>query len=400
MEIKELLGGDAKTGSGGATQYLFGNGAKISRITTFCPDIIGPGPTHLYLIDHGGALALVDTGIPTDLAKSFFYEWRNQPMPDFVRSASADLSHLEFSKGLKAAGYSVGDIDLIVLTHGHPDHFLMTNAILSEKEIPVSMHILDTPQVCNPWGIFGNWISRLNQMTGTGMPAPWSLQDPVLTKIFQGLDLDSLGLTVKVTDPFFVDGPLTIGGSVVDGVSVKSLQGHSPGGIGLLVEVGEGASALICGDVMLNPITPHPDNLLVYLRTLRQLRGRTDIGAAMPGHGEFIPDTGARAEAIEDHHKARLFKTYMAFDTPKSVWDIATTPGYFDAYVAPEKFNLLAGLEALVHIELLNMANGLNREETGNPAQHFRSAGEPFEAVYGRVQELVEDEGYQPFMRY
>jgi glyoxylase-like metal-dependent hydrolase (beta-lactamase superfamily II) len=400
MEIKELLSGDTKTGSGGVTQYIFENTSKITRITTFCPDIIGPGPTHLYIIDHAGVLTLVDTGIPTDLAKSFFYEWRNASMPDVVSSAPPDLSRLELLNGLKAAGYSVRDLDLIILTHGHPDHFLNTNAILSDHEIPVSMHILDTPLVCNPWGIFGNWVSRLSQMSGTGMPAPWSLQDQVVTRIFHGLDLGSRGLTVKITDPLFVDGPLTIGGSVVDGLSVKSLQGHSPGGIGVIVETGEGKSALICGDVMLNPITPHPDNLLVYLRTLRWLRRRTDIGAAMPGHGELILDTGARARDIEEHHKARLLKTYGAFESPKSIWDIATMPRYFDAYVAPEKFNLLAGLEALVHVELLNMANGLKRTETGNHSQRFQADGETFEAVYSRISELVDDEGYNPFMRY
>ena len=149
-----------------------------------------------------------------------------------------------------------------------------------------------------------------------------------------------------------------------------------------MIEIGEGEKTLICGDVLLNPITPHPDNLLIYLRTLRRLQSQPDIRTALPGHGEFIPDVGARVRSIEGHHKSRLLATYKAFDSPKSVWDIATMPGYFDAYVAPEKFNLLAALEALVHIELLNMANGLKRTDTGNPTQRFRADGEPFDAVY------------------
>ena len=56
-------------------------------------------------------------------------------------------------------------------------------------------------------------------MAGAGMPAPWSLQDPVLGKIFKGLDLDSLGLAVKITDPIFIDGPLTIAGSAGEDIS-------------------------------------------------------------------------------------------------------------------------------------------------------------------------------------
>ena len=48
------------------------------------------------------------------------------------------------------------------------------------------------------------------------------------------------------------------------------------------------------GDVLLNPITPHPDDLLAYLRTLEELSHYNDIVLVLPGHGELIRDLAAR----------------------------------------------------------------------------------------------------------
>ena len=59
---------------------------RITQITTFCPDMVGPGPTHVYLIDNGKKV-LVDTGIPTLLAKAMFYAWRGEPIPPEMAGA-------------------------------------------------------------------------------------------------------------------------------------------------------------------------------------------------------------------------------------------------------------------------------------------------------------------------
>lgn len=43
----------------------------------------------------------------------------------------------EFNKVLKANGFSIQDIDRILLTHHHPDHIGIVNRVLKEKEMPV-----------------------------------------------------------------------------------------------------------------------------------------------------------------------------------------------------------------------------------------------------------------------
>jgi glyoxylase-like metal-dependent hydrolase (beta-lactamase superfamily II) len=236
-------------------------------------------------------------------------------------------------------------------------------------------------------------------MAATGMPPANSSRDFGESDQFRGLDLDSLGVGIKIDSPLFGEGPLKINGAPLTKVSVEHIPGHSPGSVGLIV--GEGNSKiLICGDVLLNPITPHPDDLLEYLRSLEKLGARQDIALTLPAHGEEIRDLGERVELLKDHHRNRLWLTFEACSQEKSVWDIATMPGYFDSYVDPCKFNFLAGLEALVHMELLNMVDGLTRTDIKNGVHYFKKTEERFEDIYGRIDDLVQSENPVAIMRY
>ncbi len=386
--------------SGSVRQFVFPREKiRITQITTFCPDVVGPGSTNLYLID-GEALILVDAGIPTHLAKAFFYHWRNQPMPKEVEVLPADFSEKQLLEGLKIAGYSVSDIDLLVISHGHPDHFLMANAVLSRCSARVSAHILDTPAICNPWGMLHMWFSRVDQMRSTGMPRAKTPEQLIKEDTLRGFDLESLGVQLRVDSPFFHDGALTIQNSPVRGIEVRRLPGHSPGSVGLVVGGDGDDKVLICGDVLLNTITPHPDDLLVYLQTIEQLGKLDEIGLVLPAHGQAIRDLKGRAAFLREHHRDRLKLTYDACRVPRSVWDIATMSDYFDTYVDPKKFNYLAGLETLVHVEMLNMVRGVERTHIQDEVHYFKNRGEPFDAVYGRVMELVKDRGSRALLRY
>ena len=391
---------DSNVGSGGVRRFVLPGGkTRITRITTFCPDIIGPGPTHVYLIEDE-ALILVDTGIPTHLAQAFFYGWRNQPMPPEIGALTADHSEKELLEGLELAGYSAGDIDLIVISHGHLDHFLMADAVLSRGNAKVSAHVLDTPGICNPWGLIHHWLSRQHQIAGTGMPEAVEAKKRFGKTSGGGSAYASLRFSFEVDSPIFRDGPLDLGGHTLQRVQARHLPGHSPGSVGLLVgEEGE-SRALICGDVLLHPITPHPDDLLVYLQTLNRLKEFDDVDLVLPAHGKAIHNLGSRVQFLQRHHEKRLRLTYEACAEPKCVWDIASMPKYFDSYVDPVKFNFLAGTEALVHMELLAMADGLNRFHIREGVHYFQNSGEPFEEVYSRINQLTEDNNVKTLMRY
>ncbi len=65
---------------------------------------------------------------------------------------------------------------------------------------------------------------------------------------------------------------------------------------------------------------------------------------------------------------------------------------YFDVFVDPAKFNPLAGQEAFVHVELLQLAEGLQRSHADGFVHYFKNSGEKFEDVYDRVQYILDDE--------
>jgi hypothetical protein len=72
---------------------------------------------------------------------------------------------------------------------------------------------------------------------------------------------------------------------------------------------------------------------------------------------------------------------------------------YFDVFVDPAKFNPLAGQEAFVHVELLQLAGGLHRSHVDGIVHYFRNSGERFEDVYARVQSIIDDENTTMLMR-
>ena len=400
MNVKEIVLKPNETlNSGGVTRYEPPqDGVAVTRITTFCPDEIGPGPTHLYLIE-SDSVVLVDAGLPTMLAKAFFYQWRGQSIPSDVADLPADHSMRELLEGLKLAGRSMSDIDLLIFTHGHPDHFLMAPSILNGADASVSAHVLDTPTMCNPWGMLQMWIAGQQRMKATGMPEAFSARNMAGDQALQAFNLEALGAMVKVDAPIFGEGPLSVKGKKVRDVEVIHIPGHSQGSLGLLVGAGD-ERILISGDVILNPITPHPEDLLTYLRTIDRLEKLGNIAITLPAHGHAIPDLKARAQFLTDHHRHRLELTYGACSEPSSVWDIATMKSYFDVYIDPAKFNYLAGQEALVHMELLAMAHGLKRVDIKDQTSYYQNSGEPFEDVYVRAMEIVSNPASTPNMRY
>ncbi|MBW2063726.1 MAG: MBL fold metallo-hydrolase [Deltaproteobacteria bacterium] len=391
-----FLGHNSKSRSGRVRRFeLPGTRTRVTRITTFCPDVVGPGPTHIYLIE-SDVIVLMDTGIPTSLAKKLFYTWRGEPVPPEIEALPSDYSERQIAAGLQAAGYGFGDIDLLVISHGHPDHFLQGSSILRHGKTKVLAHLFETSAICNPWEMLSRWISGREKIVALGMPEP----SYPSRKLSDHVNHEARGLAFPVHIPVFRDSPLRINGSKTDHIHVKHLPGHSAGSIGLLVGRQDEQRILLPGDAILYPITPIPGDLLSYLRTLRKLERLEDIAIVLPAHGKAIKDLRARVLFLQNHHYRRLKLTYEACRTPRTLWEIATMPRYFDIRLDPDKFNPLASTETLAHMELLLMAGGIFRSHIRNGVHYFQNSGEPFTEVYERVLELVKEEKVHPILRY
>lgn len=381
---------NARHGSGRVRRFLLPDtGQRITQITTFCPNQVGPGATHVYFIEDEVPV-LLDAGMPTHIAKTLFYPWRFQTIPKHIERLPPDLSEQELNHGLKTAGCAMEDIHTLVISHGHPDHFLMGRQILDRSGARAMAHILDTPRVGNPWSPISTWLSRQQQAPAMGMPPAlpdsYSVAELVTETFGSWMDHH---LSFDIHDPIMRDGPLEAGGVRFEHVRVLHLPGHSPGSIGLLV--GSQEKILLCGDTLLSPITPIPDNLLDYLRTLEKLRTIQDVAWVLPAHGKAFRNLDKRLRQLWKHHRRRLKKCYRACKKPNSVWDIATTGGLFDVPVDPKTFNLLAAMETLAHLELLMMVGGVCRSHIGNGIHYYQNTGQSFDSVYANIVGYVRD---------
>ncbi|MFH2013297.1 MAG: MBL fold metallo-hydrolase [Pseudomonadota bacterium] len=386
--IKEsIIRPNAESGSGRVKQYELSKGRKVTQITTFCPFILGPGPTNIYVIEDD-ALIMVDTGIPTHLAKNIFYYWRKQPIPKKVKVLPDDYSETELITGLKEAGYSLKDIEFIIITHGHVDHYLLGNTIVKKNGAGVSSHILDTDRICNPWGISRGVIEDRPRYKAFGIPIPkysaYEYHEEVVREPFD--------MYLRVDYPITIDGFLSLNGFHSNFIKVKHSPGHSPGSICLIVGSEEDEEkTLISGDVLLYPITPHPNDLVTYLRSLDDLKQLENITLTLPAHDKNIRDFYGRIDFLKEHHRRRLELTYKACRKPTTPWEIASMPRYFDVFVDPAKYNPLAGNEAFAHIKLLEMAKGLYRSKIDGGVYYFKNSGEEFDTVYRRILDIIDD---------
>lgn len=186
----------------------------------------------------------------------------------------------------------------------------------------------------------------------------------------------------------------------VTGIRIKHLPGHTPGSIGLIVGLEGEAQVLLSGDTILDPITPNPDDLLAYLRTLEDLENLSGIRLVLPAHGNAIVDLPARVAFLQAHHRLRLKLTHATCQEAKSVWDVATSDGYFDINADKREVNFLAASEALIHMEMLRMVDALQRTRVQEGVHYFKASHEHFDGVYTRIQSLVKARKTIPLMRY
>jgi glyoxylase-like metal-dependent hydrolase (beta-lactamase superfamily II) len=80
--------------------------------------------TNWYLVEDGGGLTVVDCGVPT--------------------------SWTSFEEALATLGRGKGDVQAIVLTHGHFDHIGFAERARSELHVPVWCHENDVPLTRHP----------------------------------------------------------------------------------------------------------------------------------------------------------------------------------------------------------------------------------------------------------
>ena len=220
--------------------------------------------TNWYLVEEGGSLAVVDTGLPAS--------WR---------SLTSALSEL---------GRSPGDISAVVLTHAHFDHMGFAARAQRELGVPIWAHENEVGLVAHPW--------RYDHERARGL----YLRYPTFVGIFT--EMTAMGaLWVKGTDSvrtYSSGDRLDVAGHP----RVVFTPGHTHGHCSLHFA---DRQAVIAGDafVTLDPYTGRPGPRVVAgaatadseqaLRSLDAL-ANLDASVALTGHGP--PWRGALGDAV------------------------------------------------------------------------------------------------------
>ena len=254
-----------------------------------------------------------------------------------------------------------GDIEQIILTHVHPDHYGMAGWLQEWCGAPVWMSPREAELEELVWKR-NDLVGAMLRMFGqAGVPAEAKEKMIGATGKTRQLTLPHPH-TVKLLQP---GTTLTIGQRQLTALHAP---GHSDG---QLIFYDSADKLMLSGDQVLIKITPNiglwpmtdPDPLGRYLASLRELMA-FDVRVALPGHGPLINDWRGRLVEIQQHHAERL-ETMMA-----SINGSGLTPYQVSAYA----FNLdrlsphevrFAIAETLAHLEYLVQQQHLHRSENG-----------------------------------
>jgi len=238
--------------------------------------------TNVYLVRAGDTLAMIDLG------------------SGWGESSSQLVKGIEEIRSRFGERVSLEEIDLLLITHGHVDHFGSLSFFRSRSNAGVGIHRLDSRQIIN----FEETILvvardlRLFLQT-TGIPEE-------TLRSLMGMYTSSKNMLSSMPVDFYLaeeDPPLA------DAFRIWHVPGHCPGAV--CIQVGD---LLFTGDHLLSGITPHQSPEVIarytglghYLHSLARVRAIPGLKKAFGGHQQVMEDPYGRAEAIEAFHRERL----------------------------------------------------------------------------------------------
>lgn len=258
----------------------------------------------------------------THLRYSFVYILKGEQQCAMVDSAwNSDEAFNVLTSSIAKIGVKLRDIETIVVTHAHPDHYGLAGKI---KRISGCQVVIqnDEAALAKEWAstsassstVLHDWMKLM------GVP------ESDIRRFLPSLSNLHL-LEPEPPDVTLRDGEtLTLGSREC---KVIATPGHSPGHICLYSSADR---ILLTGDHILANTTPHigqyPSSeriaLQDYLLSLDKLHGM-DVNLVLPGHEFTFKDLELRIKQLHIHHAERLDRVMAALaDGPKTVFEIAS----------------------------------------------------------------------------
>jgi glyoxylase-like metal-dependent hydrolase (beta-lactamase superfamily II) len=273
--------------------------------------------------------------------------------------------------GLAQAGWSPDDVQRILVTHAHWDHYTQAVKWRDERDVTVYLgrgerHTIEAFDSID--GIYPHQVRWLRRAGAT------ALADEV-----EALELEPW----EEDMPFRAPDVWLDGGEHIDcgGVTVvaHATPGHTRGHV--VFEISD-AGLLFTGDHILPRITPSigferaPQRLALasYLDSL-QLCERWASSTMLPAHGAVVDDVGSRVEELLEHHRQRLDEvTELVRHGANTAYEVARQMRWTRRALHIDELGTVHGmtavLEVLAHLDLLAARDVVYRDDSAPALQY------------------------------
>lgn len=256
-------------------------------------------------------------------------------------------------------GWTWENVEKIVLTHYHPDHYGLAGTLQQWTGAPVYISETDMYQA-------KLFLGRESDMPETMAEFYWKhgLDEKLANQIPE--HLRSFHRWVEPhPEPTFITAGDTIRLGDRD-YQIIHTPGHADGHLSFF---DPGRGWLIGGDFLLPKISPNislwprcnPNPLQTYLRTLDEMKS-LPVKKVFPSHGPVFDHYQERIEQLKTHHQDRLqeMKEYLAETGGATSFQVCTHIFGSDLSIHNLRFALS---ETLAHLEYLRLNDELTRVE-------------------------------------
>ena len=279
---------------------------------------------------------------------------------------NTDDAYETLVSGLSQAGFGIKDVQGVIVTHIHPDHYGLAGRIREASGAWVALHPADAGLIEERYeepavliekmgamlrrdGAPAEEIESLQNASMPVRPWVWAVTPDVLVEDGDHPDVPGWDLTAIWT------------------------PGHSPGHICLY----EGSHRLmLSGDHVLPRITPNisfhpqagPDPLGDFLSSLEKVAAY-DTDEALPAHEHRFKDLPGRVAELKAHHHARFDEAVAAIRAGNTtVWEIAGQMTWSRPWEDIQGWMRRAAAgETLAHLQYLQK-QGVVEEIVGEPS--------------------------------
>jgi glyoxylase-like metal-dependent hydrolase (beta-lactamase superfamily II) len=279
---------------------------------------------------------------------------------------NTDDAYQTLVAGLDQAGFAMDDVQGVLVTHIHPDHYGLAGRIREASGAWVALHPADARLIHARYEEPEDLLQLMAAMLRReGAPA----------EDVTGLQQASMPVRPYVSaitpDILMEDGDKP----EVAGWELTAIwtPGHSPGH---LCFYESRHHLMLSGDHVLPRITPNisihpqagPDPLGDFLASLEKV-GAYDVDEVLPAHEYRFGNLPARVSALKAHHQARIEEALSAIHSGvDTAWGIAERMTWNRPWDEMPAFVRRAAVgEALAHLRYLEIL-GVVREHVGEPS--------------------------------